>query len=129
ATRREAGAGYPRPRMRQPASLVAGAATAALGGLVLGEYEFAGWTPYLAGLLFAMVVTEVMLAVSQERGPVLGVGGAAFSAAGLGWAAWISSGRGVAPYPRGGWIAAVIGAVVSLVRGFLMGRRPVGLPA
>src|SRR5579864_9096178 len=102
--------------MRQIVSLVVGAAAAAVGGLVLGEYPFTGWTPYVAGLLFALVVTEVMLSVGRRHGPVLGIGGAVLTTAGLGWAVWISSGRGVAPVPSGGWIAILLGVVVGLVR-------------
>jgi hypothetical protein len=108
--------------MRKALSVVAGAGVAALGGLILGEYPFTGWTPYIGGVLFALVVTEVMLMVNQQRGVLLGAGGAAFCAAGLGWAVWISSGRGVAPVPRGGWIAIAIGAAVALIRGFLPSR-------
>ena len=115
--------------MRQIASLAAGAVVAAVGGLVLGEYPFIGWTPYVAGVLFALVVTEVMLSIGHKHGPILGFGGAALSAAGLGWAVWISSGRGVAPIPGGGWIAIGLGAVVSLGRGLLPGMRPVAGPS
>jgi hypothetical protein len=114
--------------MRQIASLAAGAVVAAVGGLVLGEYPFIGWTPYVAGVLFALIVTEVMLSIGHKHGPILGFGGAALSAAGLGWAVWISSGRGVAPIPGGGWIAIALGAVVSLARGLLPGMRAAAGP-
>src|SRR5437763_233973 len=37
------GGDYPRPSMRHALALVAGAALAALGGLIVGEYPFRGW--------------------------------------------------------------------------------------
>jgi hypothetical protein len=105
--------------MRRVASVIAGAAAAAVGGLVLGEYPFTGWTPWVAGVLFALVVTEVMITIGRRHGPVVAVGGGVFSAGGLGWAVWISSGRGLEPIPRGGWIAIVLGFVVAMARGLL----------
>jgi hypothetical protein len=103
--------------MRQLLALVAGAAVAALGGLILGEYPFTGVTPYVAGLLFGLVVAEVVVTVSRRRNLVVGVGSALCTVGGLGWAVWISSGRGVAPIQGGAWAGLVIGGVVALLRG------------
>ena len=43
---------YSRPSMRLVLAVIAGAAVAAFGGLILGEYPFTGATPYVAGVLF-----------------------------------------------------------------------------
>jgi hypothetical protein len=102
--------------VRRLFSLTAGAAVAALGAAVLGEYEFAGILPFVAGPLFGLVVAEVMLWVGRERGPVPAVAGALFATAGLLWAAWINSGRGVAPFPTLAWPAAGLGAATAAWR-------------
>ena len=93
--------------------MLAGAAASALGALILGEYEFAGATPFVAGVLFGLAVAELMLTVARFPTPRLAVGGASMSGAGLGWAAWISSGRGVSPFPAVAFVAIGVGVVVS----------------
>jgi hypothetical protein len=114
--------------MRQVLAVFAGAAVAAFGGLILGEYPFTGVTPYIAGVLFALVVAEVVLAISRHPGPGTAVAAAVCTTGGLGWALWISSGQGLAPVPAGGWAALVIGAAVALIRGgaVTMGGRQGG---
>jgi hypothetical protein len=105
---------------RAAAALVLGAAASALGGLILGEYDFSGATPYAAGLLFGLVVAELVLEVGKLRSWLVGLVAAACVAAGLGWAAWISSGEGLRPFPRPAWAAMAIGA---LTCGWRAGRR------
>lgn len=97
--------------------IVIGAAVAALGGAILGEYPFTGVTPYIAGALFALVVSEVIVSVSRRRDRITAVAAAVCTVGGLGWAVWISVGRGVAPVPIGGWMALLVGLVAALVRG------------
>jgi hypothetical protein len=96
-----------------------------LGGLILGEYPFTGVMPYIAGVLFGLVVAEVIVSVSQQQGTVSAITAAVCSAGGLGWAVWISSGKGVDPIPIGGWVAIGIGGLVALLRG---GIRAAGWP-
>jgi hypothetical protein len=96
---------------------VTGAAVAALGGAILGEYPFTGVTPYIAGALFALVVSEVIVSVGRRRDRVTAAAAAICTVAGLGWGVWISAGRGIEPVPVGGWVALVIGLVVALLRG------------
>ena len=103
--------------MRQLLAVIAGAAVAAFGGLILGEYPFTGLTPYAAGLLFALVVAEVVISVGGQTGVLPALAAAICTAGGLGWAIWISSGEGLAPIPGGAWVALVIGVVVALLRG------------
>lgn len=79
--------------MRLALAVLAGAAVAALGALILGEYEFTGTTPYVAGVLFGLVVAEAMVTVARRGGRGLAVAAAALAGGGLLWAAWISSGR------------------------------------
>ena len=104
---------HPASAKRQAVAVLAGAATAALGALILGEYAFSGATPYVAGVLFGLAVAEVALTVARVGGRLLAVVAGAEAGLGLLWAAWISSGRGVAPIAGGGWAAVAVGAVVA----------------
>lgn len=108
---------------RQLVAVAVAAAVAAAGALILGEYDFSGATPYLAGLLFGLVVAEAALTVARGGTRPMAVAAALETAGGLLWAAWIFSGRGVAPFPASGFAAAAIGAVVTLVWVAMPSRR------
>ena len=103
--------------MRQVLAFVAGAAVAAFGGWILGEYPFTGLTPYIEGLLFALVIAEVIISIGHRRGPTTAVVAAVCTVGGLGLAVWISIAQGLDPVPVGAWIALGIGLVVALLRG------------
>jgi hypothetical protein len=92
------------------------ALASALGGLVLGEYQFEGLMPFGAGLLFGLVVGELVVSVARSRGPILAVVSSALVVGGLGWAAWISSGEGLRPFPTLAWVSMAIGAVSTATR-------------
>jgi hypothetical protein len=100
--------------MRRVLALVAAAIAAAAGGLILGEYELTGLTPVVAGLLFGLIVAEVAVVVGKQRDPTTSAGCAAFSAAGMVWAAWISSGRDWDYVPGGVWVGVVLAAVAAV---------------
>jgi hypothetical protein len=103
--------------MRPVLALVVGAATAAFGAVILGEYQLAGITGLIAGALFGLAVAEVVLTVGGPgllRIESVAMGAAAaFTAAGLVWAAWISAGHDWGYVPNGGWIGVVVGAALS----------------
>ena len=108
------------PTFRRPASpvrevvaLIAGEAVAAAGAVILGEYEFAGATPFIAGVLFGLAVAEAMITVARGATIWLAAWGATMAGGGILLAAWISSGRGVAPMRAMGYVAAALGAVVA----------------
>ena len=104
--------------------LAAGAATCALGALILGEYEFSGVTPTGAGILFGLVISEIVLEIGVTRHPVIGVLTAGMVAAALAWAGYVSSGEGLRPFPNGAWVAMAFGAVSAGLRaGGLRQRR------
>ncbi|HMC51412.1 MAG TPA: hypothetical protein VKI64_01545 [Acidimicrobiales bacterium] len=109
--------------MRQLAAVLAGAAVAALGALIVGEYELRGATPVVAGLLFGLVVAEVLLAVGRASNARAAVSGALLSAGGLVWAALISVRNRGTGFPVGGWVAAALGAVTAAVWIRSSGRR------
>lgn len=93
--------------------MIAGEAVAAVGALILGEYEFAGAIPFVAGVLFGLAVAEVMMSVGRAGTLRMAAWAALMSGGGILWAAWISSGRGVAPIPSMGYFSVALGAVVA----------------
>jgi hypothetical protein len=97
-------------------AVVVAALASAFGGVVLGEYQFEGLMPYGAGLLFGLVVGELVVTIARSRSLVLACISGVLVAAGLGWAAWISSGEGLRPFPVQGWVAMVIGALATVGR-------------
>lgn len=117
------------PLFRQVAALVVAAMASALGALILGEYEQAGVTPFVGGVLFGLAVAELVLTVTHRGTTVLAVGAAVVSAAGLGWAVWISSGRGIAPVPGVAYAGVALGAIVSGAWVTASGRRRKPHPA
>jgi hypothetical protein len=96
--------------------VVCGALAAALGALILGEYEFTGTMPLFAGVLFGLVVAEVVVSVSGAAGPLLAAAATLLSAAGLGWAGWLDSNQGVEKVHAGVWVAVVLGAIAAWCR-------------
>lgn len=101
--------------MRPVLAMVAGAATAAFGAVILGEYQLTGLTGVIAGALFGLAVAEVVLTVGGRslRGVAEQVAVAVFTAAGLAWTAWISAGHLWSDVPGGAWLGLVVGAVAS----------------
>jgi hypothetical protein len=100
-------------RRRAGLAVLAGAATAAFGALILGEYEFNGATPYLAGVLFGLIVAEVVLTVAKRASRALAATSALEAGFGLAWAVWISSGRGRAPIPFAADVSVALGVLVA----------------
>jgi hypothetical protein len=105
--------------------LVVGAACAALGALILGEYEFSGALPWVAGPLFGLVIGEVVVGVGRSRHVVVAVAVAALSFAGIAWAGWIDSTEGIEPVKALAWVSAALAAATGFVRVFGVRRaRP-----
>jgi hypothetical protein len=96
--------------------LVLGGATAALGALILGEYEFTGSLPWVAGPLFGLVIGEVVVSVGKSRHPVVGAVAAALAFAGIAWAGWIDSTEGVEPIKGLVWVSAALAAATAFLR-------------
>jgi hypothetical protein len=90
--------------------VLAGAAVAAFAALILGEYELVGFTPYMAGAAFGLVVAEVITTVGRRSGPVASAPSVVLAAGGMVWAAWISSGRDWSYVPGGAWVGVALAA-------------------
>lgn len=104
-------------------AVVLAAAAAALGALILGEYEFTGTLPYVAGPLFGLVIGEIVVGVGRTRAVAAGLlaGGLAF--AGVAWAGWIDSSEGLEPLEALVWVAASLAAMAALLRTTGLPRR------
>ncbi len=100
---------------------VAGALTAALGAVILGEYPFTGLIVLGAGILFGLFVAEAVVGVGRWHGPFAAVLCAALAGGGLVWAAWISEGHDLGYLPAGGWVAVALGVVAAGLRGWRLG--------
>ena len=81
--------------------------------MILGEYELTGLTPVIAGLLFGVIVAEVVSGVGRRHDLVTAVGCAGFAAAGMVWAAWISSGEDWSYVPGGVWVGVALAAAAA----------------
>ena len=69
-------------------------AVAALGALILGEYDLVGSTALIAGLLFGAAIAEVAGALARRDVPGWMLGAvAAIAASAMTWAVWISTNR------------------------------------
>jgi hypothetical protein len=102
---------------------VAAALVAALGAVILGEYELAGFRPLLAGLLFGITVGEVLATVARTTdGYLLGTA-ALLAEAGLVWATWISTGHDLRDASATAWVGVAVGAAAGPVWLRSAGRR------
>jgi hypothetical protein len=99
-----------------------GAAVAAFGALVLGEYELGLGLGPLAGLLLGLAVAETVLAVGRSRHPAVAVLAAGSAASGMVWAGWIDASAGIEPVKAGAWVGAVLGGGAAWARIALVGR-------
>lgn len=99
--------------MRVPLGIVAAAVTAAIAGLIMGEYELRGTLPYVAGVLFGLAVAEAAITAGASRSWALAVPAALCAFAGLTWAAKIDAGGDVGRIAGARWIGSVLAAVAA----------------
>ena len=111
--------------LRTGTGLIVAALVAGLGALILGEYEFEGMLPFVAGPLFGLVIGEIVVGVGRSRAVLVGVAAGVLAASGIAWAGWIDSSEGIEPVKRLVWAAAALAAVAAMAR--VVGRgRPRG---
>ena len=112
--------------MRAPVpAVIAALAVAALGAVILGEYELAGTRPFLAGVLFGVTVAEVMATVARPSGedrPLLAAA-ALVTEAGLVWATWISTGHELRTAAATAWGGILVGSLAAPLWLRSAGRR------
>jgi hypothetical protein len=103
-------------RWRAAGAVVCVGLTSVLAALILGEYEFRGTLPFVAGPLFGLILGEVAVGVGRSRSPVVGGISAACGFGALVWAGWINSGEGLEPIHRMIWVAAALAAATAWLR-------------
>jgi drug/metabolite transporter (DMT)-like permease len=114
--------------VRQIAGIVVGALVAAVGAVILGEYDLRGATAVIGFPLYALAITEVSVAVGGRlRAALAGV--AAAVGAGLCWALWISFNhfRREQP-PVVSWVMVVVAMGVGVLWGLSGRSRPAATP-
>ena len=119
------------PHMRLVLAVVVGAAVAALGGAILGEYQFDSLTGVAAGLILGLFVAEAALVVARRGSALLALSCAALTVAALIWAVHASIGaRDSIPddVPALGWVAMAAGATAAGFRARSSGRQVAGSP-
>jgi hypothetical protein len=109
--------------IRVVGGLLAAGGAAALGALILGEYQFTGWLPAVAGLLFGLIVAELAVEIGRRQSLAVGLVCGGLAAGGLVWAGWISAGEGLEPIAGGAWLAAAIGFATGVARAGGLARR------
>lgn len=97
-------------------ALTAAAVVATLAALFLGEYEFEGTLPFVAGPLLGLVVAEVLVSVGRQQHVLVAVFAALFAAAGVVLAGVIDA-NDVEPIKTGVWVAAALAAAAAAWRG------------
>jgi len=104
------------------------AAVAALGAVILGEYELSGARPLYAGVIFGLAVGEVLATLLRRRDPYLLPAAALVAEAGLVWATWISTGRDLGQASGTAWVGVLLGAVAAPLWLTTAGRRGASSP-
>jgi hypothetical protein len=91
-------------------ALGAGAFVAWLGSQILGEYEFDGWLPFVAGPVLGLLVAESVLVIGRWRDPAVAVFCGAVAALGLIVAGRIDADTELGSVKPLVWVAAVLAA-------------------
>jgi hypothetical protein len=98
---------------------------AVLVALFLGEYEFAGTMPYVAGPLVGMVLGEIVVSLGKDRTVLGGVLCAAIAAAAILVAGGIDA-NSVEPIKTGAYVAAGLASVGAYWRAGVLHRPAKG---
>lgn len=102
--------------MRLILAVVAGAAVAALGAVIFGEYPFSGVLVLGSAVIFGLFVAEAVIAVGRRKGWDLAATAALLAVAGLVWAGWIAENHDLGRVAVEGWVAVALGGMVAGVR-------------
>ena len=114
--------------MRNLLGVAVAAGAAALGALILGEYELGGATAFVAAVLYGLAVAEVLVTAGRVSGAVFAGAAAALVAAGFAWSSWIAAGRDWAFVSDVRWAALPVGALGAALWVRSSGRRAADSP-
>ena len=109
--------------MRQAVAVLVGAGVAALAALILGEYELKGVMALVAGVLFGIVIAEVMVAIDKHPSALVAILSGVYAAIAMAWSGWIAAGRTWHFFGRGRWLALGISFVAAPLWIRSSGRR------
>jgi hypothetical protein len=109
--------------MRQAVAVLVGAAVSAVSALILGEYELKGVMAGVAGVLFGVVIAEVIVAVGKHPPAAVAVISGLLAAAAMAWSGWIAAGRTWHYFGTARWVALAISAVTAPLWVRSAGRR------
>lgn len=109
--------------MRQVLAVLTAIVVVAGAAVILGEYELRGWVPLVAGTVIGVGVAEVVATVARGSDVAIVAATGLVAEAGMVWAVWISSGRGIVPVAVTAWLGSVGAGLVAAgwVR-FALGR-------
>lgn len=99
--------------MRQTLAVAAGAGVAAVGALILGEYELNGLVAPTAALLFGLAVAEGALLVTRQVTAPVALAAGLWAAGGMVWSSWIAAGRDWSFVPGLRWAVVPLAAVAA----------------
>jgi hypothetical protein len=115
-----------REHARAALGVVCVVATAVLGALILGEYDFKGSLPFVAGPLFGLVLGEVGVSAGKTRAVAVAAIAAVCGFGAIVWAGWINSGEGLEPIHRMIWPSAALAGIFAYLRIAGLKRAPTG---
>jgi hypothetical protein len=104
---------------------VAAVLVAALGGLIMGEYELRGVMALVAGVVFGLAVAEAAITVGKSSDWLLAGVTAVAAFVGLTWAASIDAGDSVARVAGVRWMGSALALVSAGWWVRSLGSRPV----
>src|SRR4051794_30739301 len=99
--------------MRQLVAAGLAAAVAGLGALMVGEYPFTGWMPYVTGVVFGGVIAEVILAVARRGSVRLAIVAGVLAGGGVAYAVWDDSGYGLRSVANAAWLGVGLSGLVA----------------
>jgi hypothetical protein len=102
---------------------IAGAAAAAGGAVVLGDYPLSGSVPWFAALLIPLLVGVVMNAVAGSHRREMWMATGPLAALAMAWGVRIATGWGLDPVPDSCWAAGAIALVWPPAYGLLAAGR------
>jgi hypothetical protein len=91
-------------------------AGAALGALILGEYELTFWTSLASGVVLGVAAGELLLTVGRWHGSAAAAIASVAAAAAVGWAGRIDANFGIDPYPKWAWVGVAVAALTGAGR-------------
>jgi hypothetical protein len=86
---------------------------AGAASVIMAEYEFEGFTPWLAAIAVGILVGEVVAGVGRWRGTAAMVVCAVIATGSLLWGEWLESDSGVEKWAAVAWAAAALAAGVA----------------